>query len=271
MSNRLSIDLSRSKVVQRRAVVGFESVNQPDRLRRVTMHPPHAPPMVPRVAFQVDPSATDKNKGWITRTVWPEDYTIEEGTRTIASRAQMPLKLAWAISIHKSQGMTISTLEVELASCFEAGQVYVALSRAVSLTSTRILSFSPKKVFCNPKVHAFYAAIEAQQRSQQQQQAAKGGEPGRGGGGATWSAVLANGASHPPPPLVPPSLPPPNAAAAPPKPLSAEQKARIEASKAAALARRQSMNGGGGGASQAPGPPPMMPPPMPYGAGAWGR
>ena len=91
-------------------VVSFEPAPNPERLRRVAMHPAHAPPMLPRVAFQVDAAAGDK--GWLTRLVMPEDYTVEEGNRPIASRTQMPLKLAWAISIHKSQGMTISSLEV---------------------------------------------------------------------------------------------------------------------------------------------------------------
>ena len=58
-----------------------------------------------------------------------------------------------ACSIHKSQGMTIPILEVELASCFEAGHAYVALSRAVSLPTTRILTFDERKVIANPKVH----------------------------------------------------------------------------------------------------------------------
>ena len=76
---------------------------------------------------------------------------------------QVPLKLAWAISIHKSQGMTLPSLEVELAQCFEAGQAYVALSRAVSLSSTRILSFDASRVKANPRVEAFYDRIEARQ------------------------------------------------------------------------------------------------------------
>ena len=62
--------------------------------------------------------------------VGPEDWVIEdEWFGPIASYTQIPLRLAWAITIHKSQGMTLNSAHIDLSHAFEPGQGYVALSR----------------------------------------------------------------------------------------------------------------------------------------------
>lgn len=61
--------------------------------------------------------------------VLPHEFSAEEKWAGTAVRVQLPLTLAWAITIHKSQGMTIERLLVDCQGAFAAGQVYVALSR----------------------------------------------------------------------------------------------------------------------------------------------
>ena len=66
-----------------------------------------------------------------------EKWSVKGGPGVTLSRSQIPLKLAWAFSIHKSQGMTLDSVEVSLSRVFECGQAYVALSRAKSINSLR--------------------------------------------------------------------------------------------------------------------------------------
>ena len=78
-----------------------------------------------------------------TLLVAPETWSVDnEGGKTIASLQQVPLRLAWAITIHKSQGMTLEAAEINLSHTFEKGQGYVALSRLKSITGLRLLGFN---------------------------------------------------------------------------------------------------------------------------------
>lgn len=77
----------------------------------------------------------------------------------LATRTQVPLILAWALSIHKAQGQTLSLVKVDLGNVFEKGQAYVALSRATSIDGLQVLNFNPYKVQAHPKVKAFYASL----------------------------------------------------------------------------------------------------------------
>lgn len=76
--------------------------------------------------------------------VEPSTWSIEdEDGKVIASYTQIPLRLAWAITIHKSQGMTLEAAEIDLSQTFEKGQGYVALSRLKSLDGLRLLGINP--------------------------------------------------------------------------------------------------------------------------------
>jgi len=73
----------------------------------------------------------------------------------------IPLKLAYALSIHKSQGMTLDAIEIDIGSkIFAAGQAYTALSRAQTLESVKVKSISKKSFIINPDVLEFYQKIE---------------------------------------------------------------------------------------------------------------
>eukprot|EP01114_Cavostelium_apophysatum_P022449 TRINITY_DN8127_c0_g1_i2.p1 TRINITY_DN8127_c0_g1~~TRINITY_DN8127_c0_g1_i2.p1 ORF type:complete len:871 (-),score=219.35 TRINITY_DN8127_c0_g1_i2:97-2709(-) len=74
-----------------------------------------------------------------TLRVMAQEWKMESGGSILAMRRQIPLTLGWALSVHKSQGMTISNVVVSLAECFEYGMAYVALSRATSLEGLKIV------------------------------------------------------------------------------------------------------------------------------------
>jgi hypothetical protein len=69
-------------------------------------------------------------------------YKIEENGKTKAFVSQVPLKLAWAITVHKSQGMTLDAAEIDLGRAFDRGMGYVALSRVRKLENISLIGFN---------------------------------------------------------------------------------------------------------------------------------
>ncbi|AMN50085.1 AAA family ATPase [Psychrobacter sp. P2G3] len=81
----------------------------------------------------------------------PEEWIIEDETGDVlASYLQVPLCLAWAITIHKSQGMTLDAAEIDLSRTFELGQGYVALSRLKSLAGLQLLGMNDMSLQLDP-------------------------------------------------------------------------------------------------------------------------
>jgi ATP-dependent DNA helicase PIF1 len=89
-----------------------------------------------------------------------ESWKIELPTGEVqASRSQVPLILAWALSIHKAQGQTLDRVKVDLGKVFEKGQAYVALSRATCMEGLQVLRFDPSKVNAHERVRTFYSNL----------------------------------------------------------------------------------------------------------------
>ena len=95
----------------------------------------------------------------ITTNIEPTEFEyIKEGLTKIR-RTQYPLRLAYGITIHKSQGMTFDKLIVNFNRIFDYGQAYVALSRTRTAEGLIIKDFNPQKIIANKDVIEFYKGI----------------------------------------------------------------------------------------------------------------
>jgi hypothetical protein len=91
-----------------------------------------------------------------TKEIWE----LEEDGTTVADIKQIPLRLAWAITVHKSQGMSLDAAEIDLSRSFEPGMGYVALSRVRTLAGLRLTGLNETALKVNPDILIFDRELE---------------------------------------------------------------------------------------------------------------
>ncbi len=85
-------------------------------------------------------------------TANPKQWAIEEGDEIFAEITQIPLRLAWAITVHKSQGMSLDEVVVDLGQAFDFGMGYVALSRVRTLEGMELLGLNKMALCVSPEI-----------------------------------------------------------------------------------------------------------------------
>lgn len=87
-------------------------------------------------------------------------WDIKEADQLIMRINQLPLKLAWAFTIHKSQAITLDYAEIDLGNMFTYGQAYVALSRVKNINGLSLININYDKIQSHPKAIDFYKKLE---------------------------------------------------------------------------------------------------------------
>ncbi len=93
-----------------------------------------------------------KNRNGRNITIAPMDWTVEENGKIRAQITQVPLRLAWAMTVHKSQGMSMDAAVMDLSQVFEYGQGYVALSRVRRLSGLYLLGLNEQALKVHPEI-----------------------------------------------------------------------------------------------------------------------
>ena len=98
----------------------------------------------------------------IERTIDYHTWEIEENGVKVMKIIQIPLKLAYSVTIHKCQGITLDYAEIDISDVFEYGQAYVALSRVKNLEGLSIKKIKFDSICAHPKAVDFYDKLYIQ-------------------------------------------------------------------------------------------------------------
>lgn len=90
--------------------------------------------------------------GHMRITAEPMEWSVMDNGKVLATITQIPLRLAWAMTIHKSQGMSLDSALMDLSQVFEYGQGYVALSRVRTLDGLHMLGYNDRALEVHPRV-----------------------------------------------------------------------------------------------------------------------
>ncbi|MGB4767755.1 MAG: PIF1 family ATP-dependent DNA helicase [Candidatus Saccharimonas sp.] len=136
-----------------------------------------------------------------TVTMMPETWELRDGDKKRASISQVPLRLAWAITVHKSQGMTLDAARIDLRKAFVPGMGYVALSRVKNIDNLYLTGINRMALTMSDEAHAIddllrgRAVADAKRFTHLQQKAAErqaAPEPKKKSGGSSgWSEKIA--------------------------------------------------------------------------------
>ncbi len=102
-----------------------------------------------------------RTNGGRTLEVEQAEWMIQDNGKTLAKISQLPLRLAWAITVHKSQGMSLDSAVIDLSNAFEYGQGYVALSRVRTLLGLHLIGINGRALEVHPEVMAHDAVFRA--------------------------------------------------------------------------------------------------------------
>ena len=114
------------------------------------------------VAFRTDSYPIVEIRSGAQIAAEPVEWSIENEGRVLASVTQIPLRLAWAITVHKSQGMSLDAALIDLSHAFEYGQGYVALSRVRSLEGLHLLGINKRALEVHPDIQTLDVTLRSQ-------------------------------------------------------------------------------------------------------------